>query len=225
MEEVKIQPLDVPQEKEPSSFRLIATLGVAGFLSGLILVSTYIFTKPIIEENKARALREAIFEVLPGTDTFTTLLPDGDGLRELAEGETFDGEAVFLGFNAENKMTGFAISGEEGGYQDIIGAIYGFNPNEKIIIGFKVLESKETPGLGDKIFKDADFQTNFTALQVNPEIEVVKKGEKTADNQVEAISGVTISSKAIVRLLNKTMVQWQAPIDKYLETKNNSGNE
>jgi len=208
--------------KEPSSFRLIFTLGVAGFLSGLILVSAYLFTKPIIAKNKAEALRAAIFEVLSNTATFKTLVPDGDGLREAGEKEEVGQEAVYLGFNAQGEMTGFAISGEEGGYQDIISAIYGFDPNDEVIIGFKVLDSKETPGLGDKIIKDADFQANFMALKIDPEIEAVKKGEKKSPNQVEAISGATISSKAIVRLLNKSNTTWQARIKVYLSTQNTS---
>lgn len=210
----------MPEENEPSSFRLIATLGVAGFLSGLILVGIYLYTKPIIAANKAEALQAAIFEVLPSTSTFKTLVPEGDGLREVAEGEKVEGEAVYLSLDADGNMTGFAISGEEGGYADIIGALFSYNPNDKIIIGFKVLDNKETPGLGDKIFKDAAFQTNFTALKVEPEIEAVKKGEKKKENQVEAITGATISSKAVVRLLNKSIKKWKQPIDNYMKANN-----
>jgi electron transport complex protein RnfG len=206
--------------KEPSSFRLIATLGVAGFLSGLILVSVYLITKPIIAKNKAEALRSAIFEVLSNTSSFKTLVPDGDGLREAAEKEEVGEDVIYLGYNAQGKVTGFAIAGGEPGYQDIISAIYGFDAGQEMVIGFKVLDSKETPGLGDKIFKDADFQTNFSALKVSPEIEAVKKGEKKTENQVEAISGATISSKAIVRLLNNSMAQWKPRIENYLAQQN-----
>ena len=208
--------------KEPSSFKLIFTLGVAGFFSGLILVSAYIYTKPIIAQNKAEALREAIFEVLSKTATFKTLVPDGEGLREVAETEKVGDEVIYLGYDEQGEMTGFAIPGEEAGYQDIISANYGFNATDEIIIGFKVLDNKETPGLGDKIIKDADFQTNFTALKVNPEIEAVKKGEKKAPNQVEAITGATISSKAIVRLLVKSNAMWQARIKVYMSTQHTS---
>ncbi len=42
---------NIPQEKEPSSFRLISALGIAGFLSGVVLVSVYLFTKPIIAKK------------------------------------------------------------------------------------------------------------------------------------------------------------------------------
>jgi len=218
---------EIQQEAEPSSFRLIATLGVAGFLSGLILVSIYLVTKPIIAKNKAEALKAAIFEVLPGTATFKTLVPEGDGLREVAEGEKVEVEAVYLGFDAEGTMTGFAISGAETGYADVIEGLLSYNPTDTIIIGFKVLDSKETPGLGDKIFKDADFQTNFTALKVTPEIIPVKKGEKKSENEVEAITGATISSKAVVRLLNGSIKKWKEPIENYMKSNrpNTTANE
>ena len=99
-------------------------MGVAGFLSGLILVSIYLVTKPIIAKNKAEALKAAIFEVLPGTETFKTLVPDGDGLREVAEGEKVEVKTVYLGFAGDGTMTGFAISGGETGYADVIAGTF-----------------------------------------------------------------------------------------------------
>jgi electron transport complex protein RnfG len=79
-----------------------------------------------------------------------------------------------------------------------------------------VLESKETPGLGDKIMKDADFIANFEALDtklgddgesmVHP-IELAKHGEKTDPWQVEAITGATISSRAVANILRASTAQ------------------
>ena len=72
----------------------------------------------------------------------------------------------------------------------------------------EILESRETPGLGDKIYKDADFVAEFSALSVEPEIVAVKKGTATLDNHVDAITGATISAKAGVRIINETHVAW-----------------
>jgi electron transport complex protein RnfG len=197
---------------EPSSARLILTLGIAGFLSGVILVSVYLYTKPIIAQNKADALQAAIFEVLPQTDTFRIYTLSDGALELLGSEETLPEALVYEGLNVDGSSTGFAISGEEAGYQDIISAIFGFDPHTETIIGFKVLESKETPGLGDKIYKDDDFQANFEALATRPAVEVVKKGERSANHQIEAITGATISSNAIGRLINTSLDQWKAPI-------------
>jgi len=72
----------------------------------------------------------------------------------------------------------------------------------------RILESRETPGLGDKIYKDADFVANFRSLSVEPEILAVKKGTKSAANEVDAITGATISSKAVVRIINEGNAKW-----------------
>lgn len=222
----EVNKIEIPEEKEPSSFKLIIALGIAGLLSGVVLVGTYIYTLPLIEANKAEAVRLAIFKVLPNCDSFITLeLVDGK-LIEVSEADNGDGndnkEALLLyaGYNNDMELIGFAIPGSEPGFQDIIGTIFGYDGISKTIIGFEVLESKETPGLGDKIFKDANFQTNFEALLVEPEIITVKTGEKTAANEVEAITGATISSKAVVRLLNKTIAIYKPAIEAYLEENN-----
>ena len=225
-EEQNIEIPEIEQEPEPSSFKLIFALGLAGLFAGLALVGVYLYTLPMIEANKAEALQKAIFEVLPDCASFKTLeLIDGKlvdvasdvGTKKKGKGGE-DTPKIFTGFNANNDFVGFAIPGKEPGFQDIIGVIYGYDASQKIIIGFEVLESKETPGLGDKIFKDADFQTNFTALAIDPEIISVKKGQKKEANEVESITGATISSKAVVRLLNKSMSEWRAPIEDYIKS-------
>jgi len=217
---------EIVEEKEPSSLKLILALGIAGLISGVILVGTFIYTDPLIKANKAAATQRAIFKVLDGCDSFTTLVLENDKLSEKIvdpnkeESNNKDELVVYAGYNANKELIGFAIPGSEPGFQDIIGTIFGYNGADKTIIGFEVLESKETPGLGDKIFKDVDFQTNFTELAIEPEIVPVKKGEKTNPNEVETIAGATISSKAVVRLLNKTMAIWQKTIDTYIKENN-----
>lgn len=213
-----------PQEKEPTSFRLIFALALAGLLSGIVLVGTFIYTDPIIKANKAEATRKAIFKVLPGCTSFTTLgLVDG----KLAEQEVRpenksesgkDELVIYAGYNDNKELLGFAIPGSEAGFQDIIASIFGYDASKGVIIGFEVLDSKETPGLGDKIKKDDDFLANFTSLAVAPEIVAVKKGEKHQPNQLETISGATISSKAIVKLLNNTMAVWKPVIEEYISS-------
>ena len=86
--------------------------------------------------------------------------------------------------------------------------LYGYAPAEKLVRGMEILESRETPGLGDKIYKDADFVSNFSALLIEPEIVAVKKNTKTQPNEIDAITGATISSKAVVRIINETHVAW-----------------
>ncbi len=77
----------------------------------------------------------------------------------------------------------------------------------------EILDSRETPGLGDKIYKDAAFVANFASLSVDPEIVAVKKGNKSAPNQIDAITGATISSKAVVKIAETTPMSTKAAKD------------
>jgi H+/Na+-translocating ferredoxin:NAD+ oxidoreductase subunit G len=224
---------EILQEEEPSSFKLISALGLAGLFAGIALVGVYLYTLPMIEANKAEALQRAIFKVLPNCDSFKTLEMKEGILKEVDETNTnkakgkggAETKKIYAGFDVKKEFIGFAIPGREPGFQDIIGALIGYDASKKVIIGFEVLESKETPGLGDKIFKDAAFQTNFISLAVDPKIISVKKGQKKNPNEVEAITGATISSKAVARLLDNTIREWREPIDEYLQTNDMSLNQ
>ena len=119
-----------------------------------------------------------------------------------------DEPVVYGGYDDDGQFVGYAMPGAGPGFQDTIAILYGYKPAEKLVVGMEVLESRETPGLGDKIYKDMDFVDEFYALSIEPEIVAVKKGTKTSDNQVDAITGATISSKAIVRIINETHAGW-----------------
>lgn len=193
--------------KEPGSARMILTLAMAGLLSGLAIVGVYELTLPRILANQARALQEAVFTVVPGAESMKKMALQGGTIAEA--GEEVPVEALIYGaYGADGQLIGYAIPGEGNGFQDVIKLIYGYVPAGNKIVGMQVLESRETPGLGDKIFKDAEFVANFNDLSVEPEVVLVKKGEKTNPNEVDAITGATISSKAIVKILNATNEQW-----------------
>lgn len=208
-------------EKEATPFRMVATLAIAGMLSGVLLSLVYIYTKPIIEANKKEILSRAIEKVLPGTYHYDTLQISG-GILSIPGGEAAK-NILYLGRDSLGQITGFAIPGSEPGFQDIIKGLIGYNPFEKKIVGFEVLESKETPGLGDKIFKDENFTSSFKALPLTKELVIVKKGEKNQDHEVEGITGATISSKAVIRLINKNIFEWVQPMDEFIK-KNDKQN-
>ncbi|MBC8258868.1 MAG: FMN-binding protein [SAR324 cluster bacterium] len=216
--------VELQQNRGSSSLRLIATLGVAGLFSGLALVAVFLFTRPLIEANQAEALRIAIFQVLPGSESYKTLELNAKKLQLLSNEKESTGPKksnprIYAGYSKSGDLLGFAIPGEEPGFQDKIKAIFGYDPEQRMLIGFEVLDTKETPGLGDKIIKDKYFRSSLTTLKIDPKIVAVKPGQKTAANQVETITGATISSKTVIRLLEKTIRWWLPSINKYLETQ------
>lgn len=195
------------RDDEPSPFRLIFTLGIAGLISGLAIIAIYEATFETIKAYKAETLKKAVFKVLPGTAQIEKMRYV-DGRLQATTSEEVDEDTIYAGYDSKGTLLGYAITAEGPGFQDIIGLLYGYLPDKRVIVGMAVLESRETPGLGDKIYKDADFQANFIELAVDPTIITVKKGKKSAPNEVDEISGATISSKAVVRIINESNEKW-----------------
>jgi len=191
----------------PSSLRLVLTLVIAGLISGIAIIGIYESTLPTITANKARELREAVFKVLPGVSQMQQLVYR-DGELVATEERRKDEQAVYGGYDQQGDFVGYAIPAAGPGFQDTIGLLYGYTPQRKLVLGMEVLESRETPGLGDKIYKDAEFVGSFSALSIEPEIVAVKKGTKARPNEIDAITGATISSKAVVRIINETHSEW-----------------
>lgn len=201
-----------PVETPVSSFAMLRTLGGIAALSGLLLALTYQSTFARIEHNKEEALRAAVFAVLPGAEAQKAFVVRSDGGIAPLEGDAAGQEVIYAGYDAAGGLVGLALEARGQGYGDIIRVLYGYDLEKEQVIGFNVLDSKETPGLGDKIAK-APFTDNFTALDVklddarsalvNP-IVVVKNGEKQHPWEIDGITGATISSKAIGGMLQES---------------------
>jgi electron transport complex protein RnfG len=188
---------------------MMVTLGIAGLCSGLAIVGIFLVTQPMIERNRAEALEAAIYRVLEGARSRVAFV-----IREgkLARFESPDGslpkeEAVYAGYDEAGALVGFAVPAEGPGFQDTIKLLYGYNLKRQRVVGMEVLESRETPGLGDKIIKDMNFVGNFRDLAVEPAI-VAVKGGRSGENEVDAISGATISSVAVCNIINDSNQRW-----------------
>ncbi|MBA1446553.1 MAG: FMN-binding protein [Chromatiales bacterium] len=195
-------------EQEPSSTKLALSLAFAGLISGIIIISIYEATLPTITANKARELREAVFKVLPKVTTMQKLQFDNGKLRVRTK-KGADEDTIYGGYGSQGQFIGYAVEGAGPGFQDTIRVLYGYLPEQRKIVGMEILESRETPGLGDKIFKDMAFVANFADLSVDPKIKAVKKGTKSAPYEIDSITGATISAKAVVRIINEARVRWE----------------
>lgn len=206
-----------PTTRPPSWPMLRAMVGV-GLACGVLIVSTYEATRPIIARNRAEALQAAIFEVLPAAESSNTFrLLDSGGFEPANADAASAGALLYAGYDASGDLVGFAIEGAGMGYQDTIRLLWGYDAQAETAIGLRVLESKETPGLGDKISTDAAFQANFDALSLALDasgqalahpVVAVKQGEKTEAWQLDGITGATISSVAVAEILDRSANFW-----------------
>lgn len=203
-----------PPEVKPS--RLMATLALAGGAAGFLIVFVWSWTQPTIQAYKAEQLRLAVQQVLNGPERFDTLyVYDGGLVAMLPTG--VDGrslEQVFLGYDPNGERIGFAVAVGEPGFQDIVRLIFGYDRVGQRVLGMKVLESKETPGLGDKIEKDTSFVHQFHGATTP--LLGVKPRDGTGDpHEIDMITGATISSRTVIRIINNAVERLGPLMDAY----------
>jgi len=190
-----------------SSVRLVATLGGSGAVAGLLIVGVYLLTLPTVQANRAARLQSAIHQVLPGTVRYDTLYLVGGALTTTvpADVDARGLEKVYAGVDAGGRVRGYAIPVAEPGFQDTIEMLVGFDPAKPGTVGLVVLATRETPGLGDKILAPA-WLTQFADARTP--INAVKTGKSAGPNDVEMVTGATISSRAVIGGINKAVARW-----------------
>lgn len=203
------------EQKKTTAWQMYRAIVGIGAFCAILIVGVYMATAPQIKINQERFLASAVSEVLPAAVLTQAVALDDDGQLVVVE-ENADLPA-FLGYDAEGNLVGAVMTSEAMGYQDIVRVLYAYTFENQAITGMKVLETKETPGLGDKVEKEPHFLANFEALDARPaadgsglanEIVTVKQGEKTEPWQLDGITGATITSVAIGHILNISAQVW-----------------
>jgi len=213
-------PAPVQQERTSAWSMYRAIVGIGAFCA-LLIVTVFQATEGRIADNKARFLKSAVAQVLPASRSTIEVNLDANGTL-VAATEPAD-VPVFLGYNEQGELVGAVITAQGMGYQDNITVLYSYSFDLEAIVGFKVLESRETPGLGDKVEIEPHFLANFDALDarlnndgtvlVNA-IVTVKEGEKTEPWQLDGITGATITSDAIGAILNQGSSYWLPALER-----------
>ena len=207
--------LPVLQRPATPSWRLLVTLGGAGAIAGLLIVLVYGWTAPRVAAHRAAVLRTAIEEVLRAPARADTLYLHGGALvaRPPAGVDGADLERVYVGYDDGGRPAGYAITASSAGFADQVGLIFGYDPERRQLLGIKILSTKETPGLGDKIERPG-FTDQFRG-RVAPLRGV--KGAAGGDDAsaVVMVTGATISSRTVIRGINDAVVRWQPLIDAY----------
>jgi len=175
------------------ALHMIVVLTLTSGITGALLAFVYAGTWPKIQQNERAALERAVYQVIPGAIAF----------EEEAVGDI----SLFRGYgdSAKSVMVGVAVRAEGTGFQDIIRVMAGFDQTYETMLGLRVLKQVETPGLGAKV-AETDFLSQFENLTLSPKIAVVKGGAlDKSTGRVQAITGATISSKAVESIINRAL--------------------
>lgn len=132
------------------------------------------------------------------------ILPEGDRFEELEEEKTKEITdqnskilEIFEGYKGE-ELIGYTIKIKINGYGDEIEYMTGIS-TEGNITGIKILNHGETPGLGANVTEDY-FAESFKSKGIDEEIEAA--ADPVEDNEVQALTGATITTDAIVEGVN-----------------------
>ena len=167
-------------------FKPIVVLSVICVVITGALALTNDITKPIIEEATRKAQDAARMELLPDATGFTQV-------------QNINVANVADVYTADNGV-GAVVTSTAKGYGGTMTVMVGFTA-DGTIRQIKVTEQAETKGIGSKVAGDSAFWTRFEGLEAKPLV----LGE-----DVDALSGATISSRALTAAVNAAIEGYNA---------------
>ncbi|MCX5771101.1 MAG: FMN-binding protein [Candidatus Hydrogenedentes bacterium] len=211
-------------EKPSSSLYIIGVLSIVSTICGIIIVFAYTSTALPIARNLAIITNEAVSQVVPGGQQNTIFAIQPGGEIKPVTGVGGSDPKLFAVYDGAGKLLGVAIEAAGSGYADLVSVMYAYSPERQAIIGFKLIDAKETPGLGDKIGTDPNFLANFNELEAKPAnpglahpIQTVKHATKANPWEIDGISGATVSSNAVGRIINESAQKMVPLIERNLD--------
>ena len=177
---------------------------------GTALAAVEKLTRPLYEENVRKRITQKLAEMFgqpepsatttaPAPVITTTEKPiiveakiDGRGKRIKCYPALRDGQHVGWGILAVGR-----------GYDDLT-LLVGVDAKVKTIKGYRIIKSMETPGIGDKIkpSKTNLFYKQFEDQSAEEQLVRIGPDDKGGPGKINSISGATISSKGVVKIVN-----------------------
>lgn len=153
-------------------------------------------TKEPIAQAEAESSKESMMSVSP------------DGVKTYEKIEISDDSAeCYAALGEDGSILAYAISTSAKGYGGAIKVMTGINAADGSLIAVSVFDnSDETPGLGAKTSEDK-FTEQFAGDIDENGFAVAKDADKYPDSKtVDAVTGATISSRAVVSAVNQAIV-------------------
>ncbi|MDA9008082.1 electron transport complex subunit RsxG [Porticoccaceae bacterium] len=200
-------------------------LALFALITALILASTDRVTEDRIAESERLAAQKALFEIVPLARHDNDLLVDLQPIPEqywLALGLDNGGD-VHIARLDDQPVAAIVPSITTDGYSGDIAMIVGIN-FDGTVAGVRVVDHKETPGLGDKVeLRKSDWILSFNGKSLsNPEIS--KWNVKKDRGDFDQFTGATITPKAVIHQIAKTLEYFEKDRERLLSAINFSDN-
>jgi electron transport complex protein RnfG len=183
---------------------------VSSFFFGLLLAAANFAWAPRIEQNKIEKLNSLMSNLLPDAAKFEQA---GQFQMTSSKGKEFEVN-LYKAVDENGQTLGYCFNAVGPGFADKIELVIALDAKLEKIEGFNVLASNETPGFGDQIKFDY-YRNQFKGAPAQL-LNLVKTGDpKKIDSEIVAITGATVSSTAVVDIINNIIPQ----IKKVIEEK------
>jgi electron transport complex protein RnfG len=184
-------------------------LVAAAFVFGLLLAATNAAWAPRIRQNRIDKLNRMMKSLLPQAEQFELdrLLSIRSGKAKARTSE------LYRVLDGQGRLAGWAFNARGPGFADRIELVVAVDADFSTIAGFDCLASNETPGFGDRIKNDF-YRDQFEGAPVET-LSLVKSGDpEVIDSKIVAITGATVSSEAVVEILNNALSQVRRQVTK-----------
>lgn len=196
--------------KSKSSFlKNCVALLVITLVAGLALSAVNEITKEPIAKAEETARLEAYETVFPDAEFETpqdldALLEGGQAAIDSVGLTGCTVSDILYANDANGERIGYVVAAvSPNGYGGDISVAVGIDAKTSTITGFSVLSNSETAGLGARCTED-EFVSQFAGKDATS-IEYVKGGG-AAGNQIDAISGATVTTNAVTEAVNSALV-------------------
>ena len=163
---------------------------------GVLLAICIIIPLALSVTNKVTAKKIAELEAANSKKNMRSLI-DADNFEECENGEITYYAAINGG-----KTAAYIFTESSKGYGGDVSVMTAIKP-DGTVAGVAILDvSGETPGLGQNAAKESFF-SQYIGLKKG--VSVLKNGAKAENNEVDAVTGATITSTAVTRAVNKAL--------------------
>ena len=163
---------------------------------GVLLAICIIIPLALSVTNKVTAKKIAELEAANSKKNMQSLI-DADNFEECENGEITYYAAINGG-----KTAAYIFTESSKGYGGDVSVMTAIKP-DGTVAGVAILDvSGETPGLGQNAAKESFF-SQYIGLKNG--VSVLKNGAKAENNEVDAVTGATITSTAVTRAVNAAL--------------------
>lgn len=184
-----------------NALRVIIFVLLMSTFSGILLVGVNVYTAPLVAKNEELKLKSSVLDALEISYHKSDILEifDKNVKTALVDKYSF--------YHAPDGAVAFEFFGP--GLWGPITGIVSLEKDLKTIRKIKVTHQEETPGLGGRI-AESDYLKQFKNKKITPRLIFTPEGTAAQDNEVDAITGATGSSRAFEKLINESMQKYLA---------------